>query len=154
MSHFFHCSRHQLLWVEWYWYSGIIQGPWPFLLTDWNGLTNVGLVCWLSEKISALEVGVAILVRWSKASQQVQRELLQKMIKAAGENGTLWMTDVCNIVGKDGRVLSRIGAGVGWWIFMEVRVIQWHVVHSGAISCWSLYRRFWKEGLMGGWGRS
>ena len=34
--------------------------------------------------------------------------------QAAGENGTLWMTDVCNIVVKDGKVLSRIGAGVGW----------------------------------------
>ena len=36
------------------------------------------------------------------------------MLKAAGETGTLWLTDVCNAVVKDGKVPDkRIGVGVG-----------------------------------------
>ena len=35
------------------------------------------------------------------------------MLKAAGETGTLWVTDVCNAVVKDGKI-PEIGAGAGW----------------------------------------
>ena len=32
--------------------------------------------------------------------------VVAEMLKAAGETGTLWLTDVCNAVVKDGKVLD------------------------------------------------
>ena len=50
-------------------------------------------MCGSGGRISALEVGTAI----SKMSQQVQ-------LKASSETGTLWMTDVCDAVVRDGKI--------------------------------------------------
>ena len=38
--------------------------------------------------------------------------VVAEMLKAAGETGTLWMTEVCNAVVKEG--CQRIRVGVGW----------------------------------------
>ena len=66
-------------------------------------MTNVSPVCGGSEKISALEVGVAIgKMRQGKSAGPTGVGV--EMLKAAGETGTLWMDDVCNVVVKDGKV--------------------------------------------------
>ena len=65
-------------------------------------MTNVSPVCGLCEKISALEVGVAIgKMRQGKSAVP---GLWQRCSMAAGKTGRLWMTEVCNAVVKDGRV--------------------------------------------------
>ena len=72
--------------------------PW-----DRNSLTHVGPVCGPSEKISASKVGVAIgKMRQGKSAGPTG--VVAKMLKAAGETGTLGMDDVCNAVVKDGKV--------------------------------------------------
>ena len=70
---------------------------------DRNGLTNVSPVCGPCERISALEVGVAI-GKMKQGKSAGPTEVVAEMLKAAGETGTLWMTEVCNAVVKDGRV--------------------------------------------------
>ena len=60
---------------------------------DRNGLTNVSPVCGPSERISALEVGVAI-GKMKQGKSAGPTGVAAKMLKAAGETGTLWMTDV------------------------------------------------------------
>ena len=66
-------------------------------------LTNVSPVCRPSERISALEVGVAI-GKMQQGKSAGPTGVVAEMLKAAGETGTLWMTDVCNAVVKDGKV--------------------------------------------------
>ena len=76
---------------------------------DRNGLTNVSPVCGPCERISALEVGVAI-GKMKQGKSAGPTGVVAEMLKAAGETGTLWMTEVCNAVVKDGKVpedLSR-----------------------------------------------
>ena len=68
-----------------------------------NSLTNVSPVCGSSERISALEVGVAIGKMKQGKTAAVLRELWQRC-STAGETGTLWMTEVCNAVVKDGKI--------------------------------------------------
>ena len=70
---------------------------------DRNGLTNVSPVCGPSERISALEVGVAI-EKMKQGKSAGPTGVVAEMLKAAGKTGTLWMTDVCNAVVKDGKV--------------------------------------------------
>ena len=66
-------------------------------------LTYVSPVCGPCERISVLEVDAAI-------GKMKQRKLggptgvVSEMLKAADETGTLWMTDVCNAVVKDGKI--------------------------------------------------
>ena len=67
---------------------------------------------WPSERISALEVGVAI-GKMKQGKSAGPTGVVAEMLKAAGETGTLWMTEVCNAVVKDGKC-QRIGTGVGW----------------------------------------
>ena len=70
---------------------------------DRNGLTNVSPVCGPCERISALEVGVAI-GKMKQGKSAGPTGVVAEMLKAAGETGTLWMTEVCNAVVKDGKV--------------------------------------------------
>ena len=70
---------------------------------DKNSLTNVSPVCGPSERISALEVGVAI-GKMKQGKSAGPTGVMAEMLKAAGETGTLWMTDMCNAVVKDGKV--------------------------------------------------
>ena len=70
---------------------------------DRNRLTNVSPVCGSSERISALEVGVAI-GKMKQGKSTGPKGVVAEMLKAAGETGTMWMTDVCNAVVKDGKV--------------------------------------------------
>ena len=70
---------------------------------DRNGLTNVSPVCGPSERISALEVGVAI-GKMKQGKSVGPMGVVAEMLKAAGETGTLWMTEVCNALVKDGKV--------------------------------------------------
>ena len=58
-------------------------------------------------------------------------------IQAAAETGTLWMTDVCNAVVKDGKIPED------WSKSWMVNVYKgkgdvWHMAHTGALSCWSM----------------
>ena len=65
---------------------------------DRNGLTNVSPVCGPSERITTVEVGT------KQGKSAGPTGVVAEMLKAAGETGTLWMTDVCNAVVKDGEV--------------------------------------------------
>ena len=60
---------------------------------DRNGLTNVSPLCGPSERISALEVGVAIR-KMKQGKSASPTGVVAEMLKTAGETGTLWMT-VC-----------------------------------------------------------
>ena len=68
-----------------------------------ESLTNVSPVCGPSERISASEVDAAI----GKMKQDMSAGptgVVSEMLKAAGETGTMWMTDVCNAVVRDGKI--------------------------------------------------
>ena len=73
------------------------------LLRDRNSLTYVSPVCGPSERFSASEVGVAI-GKMKQGKSAGPTEITAVMLKVAGETGTLWMTDVCNAVVKDGKI--------------------------------------------------
>ena len=60
---------------------------------DRNGLTNVNPVCGPSDRISALEVG-AVIQRKKQGKSAGHTGVVAEILKAAGETGTLWMTDV------------------------------------------------------------
>ena len=71
------------------------------VLGDRKGLTNVSPVSGPSQKIMALEVEAAI----SKMKQDKSvgsTGVVSEMFKAAGETGTVWMTDLCNAMVRDG----------------------------------------------------
>ena len=70
---------------------------------DREGLADVSPVCGPSERISTLEVDVAI-GKMKHGKLGGPTGAVSEMIKAAGETGTLWMTDVCNAVVKDGKI--------------------------------------------------
>ena len=60
-------------------------------------------VCGPSKKISALEMGIAIeKMKQSKLASLTG--VVAELPKFAGETSTLWMTDVCDAVVKDGNV--------------------------------------------------
>ena len=68
----------------------------------WNreGLMDVNSVCGPGEKITVSEVSAAISrMKSSKAAEPFG--VLADMMKASGEVGMKWMTDVCNAVVKD-----------------------------------------------------
>ena len=70
---------------------------------DREGLTDVSPVCGPSERISASEVDAAI-GRMKQGKSGGPTGIVSEMLKAAGEIGTTWMTDVCNAVVRDGRI--------------------------------------------------
>ena len=70
---------------------------------DREGLTNVSPVCGPSERISALEVDAAI-GKMKQGKSGGSTGVVSEMLKAAGETGTMWMTDVCNAVVRDGKI--------------------------------------------------
>ena len=55
------------------------------------------------EKITTAEVQAAIKkMKWSKAAGP--SGVVSDMLKAAGEAGIIWVTDLCNAVVRDGRI--------------------------------------------------
>ena len=78
-----------------------------------EGLTDVRPVCGPGEKISVKEVEAAIGNDERLARLLVPHGVVADMLKAAGEDGTRWMTELCNAVVRDGKI-QRIGVGVGW----------------------------------------
>ena len=80
---------------------------------DREGLTDVRPECGPSEKISEEEVGVAIgKMKLGKAGGP--SGVVADMLKAAGDEGTKWMTELCNAVviltvrGASYRIKGRI----------------------------------------------
>ena len=70
---------------------------------DREGLTDVSPVCGPSERILVLEVDAAFgKMKQSKSGGPTG--VVSEMLKAAGKTGTLWITDVCNAVVKDGKI--------------------------------------------------
>ena len=70
---------------------------------DKDSLTNVGVVSGPCEKISVKEVKEAIAkMKSSKAAGP--SGVVADMVKAAGDVGAEWMTEVCNAVVKDGKI--------------------------------------------------
>ena len=66
----------------------------------------------LVRKISEEEVEAAIgKMKLGKAGGP--SGVVADMLKAAGDEGTRWMTELCNAVIKEGKI-QRIGVGVGW----------------------------------------
>ena len=70
---------------------------------DREGLTNVSPVCGPSERILALEVDPVIGKR-KQGKSGGPTGVVSEMLKAAGKTGTMWMTDVCNAVVRDGKI--------------------------------------------------
>ena len=60
-------------------------------------------MCGPSERISVLEVDAAI-GKMKQGKSGGPTGVVSEMLKAAGETGTLWMTDVCNAVVKDVKI--------------------------------------------------
>ena len=60
-------------------------------------------MCGPSERISALEVDEAI-GKMKQGKSGGPTGVVSEMLKAAGETGTMWMTDVCNAVVRDGKI--------------------------------------------------
>ena len=63
----------------------------------YRGSTNVSPVCGPSEKILTLKVDAAIS-KMKQGKSGGPTGVVSEMLKAAGETGTMWMTDVCNAV--------------------------------------------------------
>ena len=66
-------------------------------------MTDVSPVCRPSERILTLEVYAAI-GKMKQGKSGCPTGVVSEMLKTAGETGTLWMTDVCNAVVKDGKI--------------------------------------------------
>ena len=70
---------------------------------DREGLTDVRQVCGPGEKISEEEVGAASSkMKLDKAG--VPSGVVADMLKAAGDERTRWMTELCNAVVRDGKI--------------------------------------------------
>ena len=70
---------------------------------DGEGLTDVRPVCGPGEKISEEEVGAAIgKMKLGKAGGP--SGVVADMLKANGDEGTRWMTELCNAVVRDGKI--------------------------------------------------
>ena len=70
---------------------------------DREGLTDVRPVCGPGERISEEEVEAAIgKMKLGKAAGP--SGVVADMLKAAGEDGTRWMTELCNAVVRDGKI--------------------------------------------------
>jgi hypothetical protein len=70
---------------------------------DKNTLTEVGVVSGPSEKITCEEVRTAMAkMKSNKAAGPTG--VVADMLKASGEAGLLWLTDICNAVVKEGRI--------------------------------------------------
>ena len=67
---------------------------------DREGLTNISGP---SERISTLAVDAAI-GKMKQGKSGGPTGVVSVMLKAAGETGTMWMTDVCNAVVRDGKI--------------------------------------------------
>ena len=77
-----------------YYYDGILNEEFTW---DRKSMTNVNPVCGLNRKILVLEVDAAIgKTKQSKSASTTG--FVPEMLKATGETGTMWMTDVCNAV--------------------------------------------------------
>ena len=87
-----------------------------------------------SERISTLEVDAAI-DKMKQGKSGGPTGLVSEMLKAAGETGTLWMTDVCNTVVRDGKIPEDWSRS---WMVNVYKVMPWHVAHTEALSCWSM----------------
>ena len=70
---------------------------------DREGLTEVKPVCGPGEKISEVEVEAAIgKMKLGKAAGP--SGVVADMLKAAGDDGMRWMTELCNAVVRDGKI--------------------------------------------------
>ena len=93
---------------------------------DREGLTGVSPVCGPSERVSTLKVDAAI-GKMKQGKSGGPTEVVAEILKAAGETGTLWMTDVCNVVVKDGLEKELDGEcvqGKGMWLIVSYRGIK------------------------------
>ena len=68
---------------------------------DREGLTDVRPVCGPGEKISEVEVEAAKMKLGKAAGPS---GVVADMLKAAGEDGMRWMTELCNAVVRDGKI--------------------------------------------------
>ena len=91
------------------------------------GTEIVSRVCGPIERISALEVGVAI-EKMKQGKSAGPLGVAAEMLKAAGETGTLWMTEVCNDVVKDGKIPEDWS---GSWM------VNFHKGKGDALTCGS-----------------
>ena len=64
---------------------------------DREGLTNVSPVCGPSERVSALEVDAAI-DKMKQGKSGGPTGVMSEMLKATGETGTMWMTNVIIVI--------------------------------------------------------
>ena len=100
---------------------------------DREGLTDVRPVCGPGEKISEEEVGAAIgKMKLGKAGGP--SGVVADMLKAAGDEGTRWMTELCNTEVRDGKipkdwsrswlvnVLQGEGRCTGMWLVQRNKV--------------------------------
>ena len=70
---------------------------------DREGLMDVRPVCGPGEKISE-EVVEAAIGKKKLGKAAGPSGVVADMLKAAGDNGTRWMTELCNAVVRDGKI--------------------------------------------------
>ena len=70
---------------------------------DREGLTDVRPVCGPGENISEEEVE-AVIVMMKLGKAWGPSGVVADMLKAAGDEGTRWMTELCNAVIKEGKI--------------------------------------------------
>ena len=70
---------------------------------DRNGLSDVSPVCGPAERLSEKEISNA-MGKMKRGKAAGPSDVVAEMLKAAGDAGTAWMTDVCNAVVKEGKI--------------------------------------------------
>ena len=94
---------------------------------DREGLTDVRPVCVPGEKISEEEVEAAIDKReWGKVGGP--SGVVGDMLKAAGDEGTKWMTELCNVVVRDGKIPKDWSRS--WLVNVYKGEMHWHVART------------------------
>ena len=73
---------------------------------DREGLTEVRPVCSSSEKNSEVKVEAAIS-KMKPGKAAGPSGVVSDMLKAAGEDGTRWMTELCNAVLTNGKYFGK-----------------------------------------------
>ena len=86
------------VWREYYDMLSNEEFPW-----NRDALTEMGAVSGPCEEISFEEVRAAIKIRKSNKTAG-PTEVVADMLKAAGDAGCIWATDVCKSVVKEGKI--------------------------------------------------
>ena len=97
---------------------------------DSNTLGTRDVVCGPAEAILADEVRAAI-AKMKNGKAAGPSVVGVEMLKAAGEEGVLWVTDLCNAIVREGRIPDDCKRA-GWCVCTKAREMLSSVVHIEA----------------------